>query len=213
VVRTPLCHKKSDRIRAAARSARDAAGRMGLLMEKHLMLAVGGVLAILILGPAASAASGPALTGMWRSAVEETLLSSQFDESVWGRNAKSTRVVEMTITSAGEATLTVTRKILDARGREIRAATSIEHVEVSIGAVQHTIDVRSDLVVTVKKAERRYPDDPSGTWPLDGLRVTVSTFSDDPSRIEVRIDTPEGPGSFWETLRRVALRAATRPSP
>jgi hypothetical protein len=45
----------------------------------------------------------------------------------------------------------------------------------SIGSVQHTIDVRSDLAVTVKRAERRYPDDPKGTWGLDGLRVTVST--------------------------------------
>ena len=174
------------------------------------MRAIGAVLAVLILGLSPSAASDPVLTGTWRSAVEETPLSSQFDESVWGKHAKSTRVVEMAIKLAGEATLTVTRKILDARGREIRAATSIERAEVSIGAVQHTIDVRSDLVVTVKNAERRYPDDPAGTWPINGLRVTVSTFSDDRSRIEVRIDTPEGPGSFWETLRRVTLNP---PSP
>jgi hypothetical protein len=131
------------------------------------MVALGAVLAVVILGPSASAASGPALTG--------------------------------------------TCKILDARGREIRAATSIEHAEVSIGAAQHTINVRSDLVVTVKNAERRYPDDPAGTWQLDGLRVTLSTFSDDPSRIEVRVDTPEGRGSFWETLRRVTRRPSTRP--
>ena len=83
-----------------------------------------------------------------------------------------------------------------------KAATSIEHADLSIGSVQHTIDVRSDLAVTVKRAERRYPDDPKGTWGLDGLRVTVSTFADDPSKIEVRVDTPEGSGSFWETLHR-----------
>jgi hypothetical protein len=180
-------------------------------MEEHVMRGVGAVLAVLILGPSASGASGPALTGTWRSAVEEIPLSSQFDESVWGKNAKSTRVVEMTVKAAGEATLTVTRKILDARGREIRAATSIEYAEVSIGEGQHTIDARSDLVVTVKNAERRYPDDPAGTWPLDGLRVAVSTFSDDPSRIDVRVDTPEGRGSFWETLRRVTGKPSTRP--
>ena len=52
--------------------------------------------------------------------------------------------------------------------------------------MQHTIDVRSDLAVTVTRAERRYPDDPKGTWGIDGLRV----------------DTPEESGSFWETLRR-----------
>ena len=175
------------------------------------MVVVGAVLAVSILAPSASAASGPALTGTWRSAVEETPLSSQFDESVWGKDAKSTRVVEMTIKSAGEATLTVTRKILDARGREFKAATSIEEAEMSIGAAQRMVDKRSDLVVTVKNAERRYPGDPAGTWQLDGLRVTVSTFSDDPSRIEVRVDTPEGRGSFWETLRRVTHRPSARP--
>jgi hypothetical protein len=41
--------------------------------------------------------------------------------------------------------------------------------------------------------------------------VTVSTFADDSSRIEVRVDTPEGRGSFWETLRRgVNTPIATR---
>ena len=175
------------------------------------MPTVGALLAVLILGPSAAAASAPTLPGTWRSAVEETPLSSPFDESVWGKGAKSTRVVEMAIKSANEATMTVTRKILDARGREIRAATSIEHAEVSIGTVQHTIEVRSDLAVTVNNAKRRYPEDPAGTWPLDGLRVTVSTFSDDPSRIEVRVDTPEGRGSFWETLRRVTPKPSTRP--
>lgn len=175
------------------------------------MPAVGVVLAVLILGPSTAAANTATLTGMWRSAVDETPLSSAFDESVWGKDAKSTRVVEMAIKSGGEATLTITRKILDARGREFKAATSIEEAEMSIGAVQHMVDKRSGLAVTVKNAERRYPGDPAGTWQLDGLRVTVSTFSDDPSRIEVRVDTPEGRGSFWETLRRVTHRPSTRP--
>jgi hypothetical protein len=172
------------------------------------MSAVLVLLAVLNLAPAATGA--PAVTGTWRSAVEETPLSTSFDESVWGKNAKSTRVVEMIVKPNGEATLTVTRKILDARGREIKAATSIEHAELTIGAVQHANDVRSDLAVTVKHAERRYPDDPKGTWTLEGLGVTVSTFSDDASRIEVRVDTPEGRGSFWETLRRGPHKPAAR---
>lgn len=174
------------------------------------MPAVLAVCALLILAPAAAATSAPKLAGTWRSAVEETPLSSAFDESVWGKNAKSTRAVEMVVKPTGDATLVVTRRILDARGREIKAATSIEHAELSLGAVSHTIDVRSDLATTVKHAERRYPDDPAGTWPLDGLRVTVSTFSDDPSRIEVRVDTPEGRGSFWETLRQTSRKPSTR---
>jgi hypothetical protein len=169
------------------------------------------LLALLILAPSLSATSAPTLTGTWRSAPEETPLTSAFDESVWGKNATAVRTVDMTVKPTGDATLTVTRKILDARRREIKAATSIEYAEVSIGAVQHTIDVRSDLAVTVNHAERRYPDDPAGTWKLDGLKVTVSTFSDDPSRIEVRVDTPEGRGSFWETLRRATRKPRTTP--
>ena len=151
--------------------------------------------------PPGTTTHGP-LIGMWRSAPEETPLSSPFDESVWGKNARAVRTVEVTIKPSGDATLTVSRKVLDARRREIKAATSIERAELSIGDAQRTTDVRSDLAVTVKHAERRYPDDPSGNWTIEGLQVTVSTFADDPARIEVRVDTPEGRGSFWETLRR-----------
>jgi hypothetical protein len=151
---------------------------------------------------ATSATTVPTLAGTWKSAPEETPLSTAFDESVWGKNAKAVRTVEMTIRRTGEATLIVTRKVLDGRGRAITAATSIEQAELSIGAVEHASDVRSDHAVTVRHAERRYPDDPGGTWALDGLRVMVSTFPDDPAAIEVRVDTPEGRGSFWEKLRR-----------
>ena len=55
----------------------------------------------------------------------------------------------------------------------------------------------------------------TGTWRSaveERLRVTVSTFSDGPSRIEVRVDTPEGRGSFWETLRRVTPNPRLVPS-
>lgn len=164
--------------------------------------------ALVILAPSLSAATAPSLMGAWRSVPVETPLSSAFDESVWGKNAVAVRTVAMTIMPTGDATLTVTRKVLDARRREIKAATSIEHAELSIGTVERSIDVRSDFAATVKHAERRYPDDPAGTWALQGLRVTVSTFADDPSRIEVRVDTPEGRGSFWETLRRARGRSS-----
>jgi hypothetical protein len=174
-----------------------------------MLIALGTAFALPALtgaAPPPPTTSPAALIGTWRSVPEETPLSSEFDESVWGKNARAVRTVEMTVKAAGEATLTVTRKILDARRREIKAATSIEYAEVSIGAPQQENDLRADLGVTVKRAERRYPDDPGATWPMDGLRVTVSTFSDDPARLEVRVDTPEGRGSFWETLRRAGAR-------
>jgi len=166
------------------------------------MPAVVARVALMIVALSVAETNPPSLIGTWRSTPEDTPLSSAFDESVWGKDAHSIRVVEMTVKPTGDATLTVTRKVVDRNRREIKAATEIEQAELTIGAPQHTVDVRSDLAVTVKHAERRYPDDPGGTWTLEGLRVTVSTFADDPSRIEVRVDTPEGPGSFWETLHR-----------
>jgi hypothetical protein len=157
---------------------------------------------VCLLVPAVSAATESPLIGTWNSAPDETPLSSTFDESVWGKNAKSVRTVQLTVRQTGEATLTVTRKVVDARGRTVPASISIEHANLVIGPAQSSNDVRSDFTVTVKDAERRYPDDPGGTWKLEGLRVGVSTFPDKPGVIEVRVDVPEGRGSFWETLRR-----------
>ncbi len=157
---------------------------------------------IVVLFPAVVAADTAALSGTWNSAPDELPLSTAFDESVWGKNAKSIRTVEMTIRPTGDATLTVTRKVTDARGRTVPGSTSIEHADLVLGAVENSTGVRSELDVTVKHAERRYPDDPAATWKLDGLRIDVATFSDKPGEIEVRVDFPEGHGSFWETLRR-----------
>lgn len=148
------------------------------------------------------AATSSALTGTWRSAPEEISLTTDFDVSVWGKNAKSVRTVELAIGPAGEGTLTVTRKVIDSRGRTVKGSTSVEQAQIVVGDTERSVATRSDLAVTVKHAERSYPDDPGSTWPLEGLKVGVATFSDTPGTIEVRFDTPEGRGSFWETLRR-----------
>jgi hypothetical protein len=147
-------------------------------------------------------ASTSALTGTWRSTPEETSLTTDFDVSVWGKNAKAVRTVELTVSAAGEGTLTVTRKVVDARGQTVKGSTSVEQAQIVIGDVERSAATRSDLAVTVKHAERKYPDDAGSTWPIEGLNVGVATFSDTPGTIEVRFDTPEGRGSFWETLSR-----------
>ena len=130
---------------------------------------------------------------------------------MWGKNAKAIRNVEMVVRPAGDAALTITKKVVDARGRTIPGSTSIDQAELSLGAVQSTTGVRSELAVTVRKAERRYPDEPKGTWTLDGLQVSVTTFTDDPGMLEVRVDFPEGRGSFWEALRRGTQKQSTTP--
>jgi hypothetical protein len=50
-------------------------------------------------------------------------------------------------------------------------------------------------------SERRFVDDPSSAFPRDGVKLQIY-MQDKPGAVEVRFDTPEGTGSFWETLRR-----------
>lgn len=162
-----------------------------------------------------STVSNPAsivLNGTWRSEPEETRLTSAFDESVWGKNAKSIRTVEMIVRSGGDGMLTITRKVLDARGRTVPGSTSIERVKLSIGDVESTMGVRAEHAVTVTNAERHYPDDPEGEWTIEGLKVSVTTFTDDPAMLEVRVDFPDGRGSFWSALRRSGARQPSRTS-
>ena len=157
-----------------------------------------------LLIPSLSGASTSALTGTWISAPDEMPLSTAFDESVWGKNAKAVRTVQMSIQPTGDATLTITRKVLDARGRTVPASTSIEHASLLLGDVKSSNDVRSDQATTVKHAERRYPDDSKSTWTIEGLQVEIATFAGTPDEIELRVDFPDGRGSFWQRLRRAA---------
>ena len=158
----------------------------------------------------------PALVGSWKSAPDEMRLTTAFDESVWGPNAKSVRTVELQVHPSGEADLTITKKVVDARGRTVAASTSVEKAMLSIGGSRPTIATRREHDVRVVNAVRTYPDEPDYRWELAGLRVQIVTFDDDDGNmLEVRVDTPEGRGSFWETLRRDARtpsRRTTKPS-
>ena len=143
----------------------------------------------------------PASKGRWRSATETLPIATAFEESVWGKGAQKLRDVELSFTSQGDATLTVTRRVIDARGRTVPGSTTVEFAEVTLGDVARENEYRADRNLVVRRAERRYPDDPEATWALEGLRITLSTFPDDADAMEVRIDYPEGRNSFWETLR------------
>ncbi len=158
---------------------------------------------------AARAARTPAsLAGTWVATPFETRLATDFDVSVWGPNAVSVRTVELTLNAAGEGTLRVTTKVVDGRRRTVAASTSIEEARVTVGAPATASEGRTEYAVTVTQAERRYPDDPGHAWPLDGLKVRVSSLGNTAaSPIEIRFEPPEGRGSFWETLRRRARAA------
>jgi hypothetical protein len=155
------------------------------------------------------------LVGDWKSTPDRIALTSAFDESVWGKNATSVRMVDLRVLPTGHATLTVTRKVENAKGAAVPGSTSIEHADLVIGAAKDPVASRVEYETTVSKAERRYPDSPGSTWNLDGLRVTVSTLQGEENKsVEIRFDTPEGRGSFWDTLHRgaAAARPATRPA-
>jgi hypothetical protein len=159
-----------------------------------------------------AAGSASALAGTWKSAAQEMRLSTPFDVSVWGPNAKSVRTVELRIQPSGEGTLIVTKKVLDGRGRTIAASTSIEEAKLTIGGSHNTVSTRIAHDVTVVSAVRTYPDDPGYKWELTGLRVQIVTFADeDRNTLEVRVDTSDGRDSFWETLQRDA-RTTPRPA-
>ena len=83
-----------------------------------------------------ASATNTSLVGSWKSATDRLTLSTAFDESVWGKNAASERDVELTVPSTGPATLTVTRKVVDAKGKTVPGSTSIEQARLQItGAV------------------------------------------------------------------------------
>jgi len=152
------------------------------------------------------------LVGRWRSAPEEFRLTTDFDVSVWGPNASSVRTVTLTIGDSGQGTLEVVKKVVDARRRTVRASESVEKAQIVVAAPSPAAAGRVEHPVKVTSAERTYPDDPGYRWTLEGLGVKIATVEGGaPDTLEVRFDTPEGRGSFWETLRK-ARTGATVPA-
>ena len=173
-------------------------------MRIQLMTA-GAVIVLSVAGATAQPRPESALIGTWKSVPDELKLTTDFDKSVWGANATSIRTVELVVRTPTEATLRVVKKVVNAKRQTVPASTWIEEAELQLGAAAPGVADRIEHQVTVTKAVRLFPDDPNYKWPIDGLKVKVVTFTDrDPNMLEVRYDTPDGRGSFWETLKRAA---------
>jgi hypothetical protein len=155
----------------------------------------------------APAAVAPSLVGTWKARTERLPLTGDFNEKVWGKNAASVRDVTLAVKPDGAATLTISRKVVDARGRAVPGSPSIEQADVTIGDARPGFATRLDHDVHVVKAERRYPDDAGDRWPLENLKVNVVSFSDSHDTVEVRFEPADGQGSFSETLTRAPATA------
>ena len=161
-----------------------------------------------------SAAKVPAeIVGRWQSVPFELELGSDLHKSVYGPKAKSIRIVEVVIQPSGEGTFGVTNLVRNNRGVTVPGTRSREEVAFTLGVRGTAPGGRERYDTKVVKAERRYLDEPVSTFPLEGASLDIYLASEDKGSIEVRYDTPEGTGSFWETLRPTSSRAPRRPAP
>ena len=153
-------------------------------------------------GPPSTVPPGDSLVGTWKAIPERLPLTGDFNEKVWGKDAVSVRDVSLTVKANGDATLSISRKVQDARGRVVPGSPSIEQADLTLGEAKPGLATRVDHDVRVVKAERRYPDNQGDRWPLQDLRVSVVSFSDGPGTLEVRFEPADGQGAFSELLKR-----------
>ena len=147
------------------------------------------------------------LAGRWTSAPFELALTSEFHHSVYGTGASSVRSVTMTIQPSGEGVFTVTSHVRDRRGRVVPGTQEIEEMRFSVGDLVEQPGRQPHYTTRIVKAERRFADDPSSAFARGGVKLALYVQEGRPGTLEVRFDTPEGTGSFWETVRRTAARS------
>ncbi len=153
------------------------------------------------------------MAGQWRAAPFELTLTSDYQESVYGPGARSVRQVDLTIRPSGEGTFTVVSSIRDRRGRTVPGTRQIEEVRFTVGDLQRETGHQPRYTSRIERAERRYPDDPAYSFPLEGAKLEFFVPEGTERTLDVRFDTPEGRGSFWETLRRATPAARRRTAP
>jgi hypothetical protein len=154
--------------------------------------------------------SPASLAGRWTSAPFELALTSDFHRSVYGGGARSVRSVAMTIKPSGEGVFTVTNSVRDGRGREVAGTRQIEELRFAVGELSEEPGRQPHYTTRVEHAERRFADDPRSAFALNGAKLALYVSEGKPTSVEVRFDTPEGTGSFWETLRRPRSRSVAK---
>src|SRR5688500_15314719 len=107
-------------------------------MEGSMRIQLITAAAVLLLSAAGASAQtvNPALVGTWKSASDQMKLTTDFDKSVWGSDASSVRTVDLVVRPSGDATLKVTKKVVDARGRTVPASTWVDEAQLTLGQPQ-----------------------------------------------------------------------------
>jgi len=149
------------------------------------------------------------MAGQWTATPFDVELNSDFHRSVYGAGARSLRLVNLTIRRTGEGTFTVTSSVRDRSGRTVAGTREIEEVRFSVGDLTREPGYQPHYTGRIVRAERRYPDDPGSAVALDGAKLDLFVPDSKAGTLNVRFDTPEGRGSFWETLRRAQGTAGT----
>jgi hypothetical protein len=148
------------------------------------------------------------MAGRWTASPFEVTLSSDFHRSVYGAGARSVRLVNLTIRPTGQGTFTVSSSVRDRSGRTVPGTSEVEEVRFAVGDLKREPGYQPRYTSRIVRAERRYPDDPGSIFPLDGVKLDLFVPDGKTGTLDVRFDTPEGRGSFWETLRRASGTAA-----
>src|SRR5918995_4216980 len=125
-------------------------------MEGTMRIQLITAAAVLLLSAAGATAQtvNPSLVGSWKSAPDQMKLTTDFDKSVWGADASSVRTVDLVVRPSGEATLKVTKKVVDSKGRTVPASTWIEEAQLTLGAPQEGIASRVEHDTKVVGAVR-----------------------------------------------------------
>jgi hypothetical protein len=142
-----------------------------------------------------------ALVGTWTAPQYKVPLSSDLDISVWGRNVFATRDVDLSVEPDGDGRLKVVQAVVDRRGRAKPYSTSVTEAHLQIREPEDAAS-GTQPVVTVTSAETRYLGEPEDRADMTGLVVKLSFVPGRTDALNIRFDTPQGRGSFGETIVR-----------
>ena len=146
------------------------------------------------------------LAGAWKAAEDRVPRATALDIQVFGPDAYEVKNVDLTIQSAGEGVLKVSKAVVGQKGR--RYSPSVIEAKLVIGSPTTSVTGRIEPAIKVVSAEERYLDGSGDRWSRDGSRVTISMASLEDNQMELRYDSPNGSESFGATMTRQRARPA-----